>query len=147
MPMANNDHVSDLLARLRNAQQARFEQMEIPSTNILQGITQILKEEGFIKGYRLVTEKNTSRLRIALKSTPGLPVPEFALTRFVVNEVRLQGSRCGPFDKAIRFQAAHRLPLRALVVDTFDLPELDRAMGAASSAAGKVAIRVDTARA
>ena len=70
MAMANNDHVSDLLTRLRNAQQARFEQMEIPSTNILQGITQILKEEGFIKGYRVVTEKNASRLRIALKSTP-----------------------------------------------------------------------------
>ena len=62
--MANNDHVSDLLTRLRNAQQARCEQMEIPSTNILQGITQ------FIKGYRVVTEKNASRLRIALKSTP-----------------------------------------------------------------------------
>ena len=45
--------------------------MEIPSTNILQGITQILKEEGFIKGYRVVTEKNTSRLRIALKNDPG----------------------------------------------------------------------------
>ena len=68
--MATNDHVSDLLARLKNAQQARFEQMEIPTTNILQGITQILKEEGFIKGYRVVNEKNTSRLRISLKSTP-----------------------------------------------------------------------------
>jgi small subunit ribosomal protein S8 len=44
--------------------------MEIPSTNILHGITQILKEEGFIKGYRVVTEKNASRLRIALKSAP-----------------------------------------------------------------------------
>src|SRR3972149_6017905 len=71
MAMANNDHVSDLLTRLRNAQQARFDQMEIPSTNILQGITQILKEEGFIKGYRVVTEKNVSRLRIALKSAPA----------------------------------------------------------------------------
>src|SRR3989304_680570 len=68
--MATNDHVSDLLARLRHAQQARFEQMEIPATTILQGITQILKEEGFIKGYRVVSEKSTSRLRIALKSTP-----------------------------------------------------------------------------
>ena len=70
MNMANNDHVSDLLARLRNAQQARFEQLEIPSTNILHGITRILKEEGFIKGFRIVTEKNMSRLRIVLKSTP-----------------------------------------------------------------------------
>ncbi len=68
--MATNDHVSDLLTRLRNAQQARFEQMEIPSTNILQGITQILKEEGFIKGYRIVSEKTASRLRISLKLSP-----------------------------------------------------------------------------
>src|SRR4030065_1502560 len=70
MPMAKNDHVSDLLARLRNARQARVEQMEIPSTNILQGITQILKEGGFIRGYGVVTEKNASRLRIVLKSAP-----------------------------------------------------------------------------
>ena len=70
MAMAKNDHVSDLLARLRNAQQARFEQMEIPSTNILQGITQILKEEGFIKGYRIVSEQHANRLRIALKASP-----------------------------------------------------------------------------
>jgi small subunit ribosomal protein S8 len=69
--MAINDHVSDLLARLRNAQQARFEQMEIPATNVLQGITRILKEEGFIKGFRVVNEKSVTRLRISLKSSPA----------------------------------------------------------------------------
>ncbi len=68
--MANNDHVSDLLTRLRNAQHARFEQLEVPATNILQGITQILKEEGFIKGYRVVNEKAAAKLRIVLKSIP-----------------------------------------------------------------------------
>ncbi|GAB4231441.1 MAG: 30S ribosomal protein S8 [Deltaproteobacteria bacterium] len=69
--MATNDHVSDLLARLRNAQQARFEQMEIPATNLLHGIARILKEEGFIKGFRVVNEKSASRLRIALKASPA----------------------------------------------------------------------------
>lgn len=68
--MAINDHVSDLLARLRNAQQARFEQLEVPATNVLQGITRILKEEGFIKGFRVVNEKSVTRLRISLKSSP-----------------------------------------------------------------------------
>ncbi len=68
--MAINDHISNLLTRLRNAQTARFEQLEIPATSVLQHIVQILKEEGFIKGYRVVTEQNASRLRIALRTTP-----------------------------------------------------------------------------
>ncbi|MBI5905132.1 MAG: 30S ribosomal protein S8 [Deltaproteobacteria bacterium] len=68
--MAINDHISNLLARLRNAQLARFEQLEIPATSVLQNIVQILKEEGFIKGYRVVSEQNANRLRIALKASP-----------------------------------------------------------------------------
>ena len=68
--MAINDHISNLLARLRNAQLARFEQLEIPATSVLQNIVQILKEEGFIKGYRIVSEQHANRLRIALKASP-----------------------------------------------------------------------------
>lgn len=68
--MAINDHVANLLARLRNAQMSRTDQVELPSTGVLQSIVQILKEEGFIKGYRVVTEQNINRLRIALKSAP-----------------------------------------------------------------------------
>jgi small subunit ribosomal protein S8 len=68
--MAINDHISNLLARLRNAQNARFDQLEIPATGVLQNIVQILKEEGFIKGYRVVNEQNINRLRISLKMTP-----------------------------------------------------------------------------
>ena len=67
---AINDHISNLLTRLRNAQTARFEQVELPSTNILQNIAQILKEEGFIKGYRVVADPIANRLRISLKSSP-----------------------------------------------------------------------------
>ncbi len=69
--MAVNDHISNLLTRLRNAQMARADQLEVPATGILQNIVQILKDEGFIKGYRVVTDHNVSRLRIALKSTPA----------------------------------------------------------------------------
>lgn len=67
---AINDHISNLLTRLRNAQTARFEQLELPSTNILQSIAQILKDEGFIKGYRVVADPTANRLRISLKSSP-----------------------------------------------------------------------------
>jgi len=67
--MAINDHIANFLTRLRNAQMSRSEQLEVPATGVLQSVAQILKEEGFIKGYRLVTEGNVSSLRIALKST------------------------------------------------------------------------------
>ena len=65
-----SDHISNLLTRLRNAQTARFEQLELPSTNILQSVAQILKEEGYIKGYRVVADPTANRLRISLKSSP-----------------------------------------------------------------------------
>jgi len=68
--MAINDHVSNLLSRLRNAQMSRADQLEVPAAGVLQNVVQILKEEGFIKGYRVVSEQNINRLRIALKSTP-----------------------------------------------------------------------------
>ncbi|MEW6719115.1 MAG: 30S ribosomal protein S8 [Thermodesulfobacteriota bacterium] len=68
--MAINDHISNLLARVRNAQMSRSDQLEIPASGVLQNIAQILKEEGFIKGYRVVSEQNVSRLKITLKSTP-----------------------------------------------------------------------------
>jgi len=68
--MAINDHISNLLSRLRNAQMSRADQLELPATGVLQNIAQILKEEGFIKGYRVVTEKNIGRLRISLKAVP-----------------------------------------------------------------------------
>jgi len=68
--MAINDHISNLLTRLRNAQTARFEQLEVPSTSVLQNVVQILKEEGFIKGYRVVADPVANRLRISLKLSP-----------------------------------------------------------------------------
>lgn len=106
------------------------------------GADVVVETTGSPAGLPLALDLVRPRGTIALKSTPGLAVRDFALTRFVVNEVRLQGSRCGPFDKAIEFQAARRLPLRALIVDTYDLPDLDEAMVAAASVPGKVAIRV-----
>jgi small subunit ribosomal protein S8 len=68
--MAINDHISNLLARIRNAQMARFEQLELPSTHVLENVARILKEEGFIKNFRIVPEKKQPFLKIFLKSAP-----------------------------------------------------------------------------
>ncbi len=68
--MPINDHISNLLARIRNAQMARFEQLELPSTGVLAEIARILKEEGYIKNFRVLAEKSQPTLRIFVKSNP-----------------------------------------------------------------------------
>ncbi len=67
--MAINDHVSNMLTRIRNAQVARFEQVELPSTKVLEQIARILKEEGFVKNFRVVPDPKQASLRIYLRST------------------------------------------------------------------------------
>ena len=68
--MAINDHIANLLSRLGNAQMSRGEQLEVPASGVIQSIVQILKDEGFIKNYRLVAERNIGRIRITLKLSP-----------------------------------------------------------------------------
>jgi len=106
------------------------------------GADVVVETTGSPEGPPLALDLVRPRGTIALKSTPGQPVPEFALTRFVVNEVRLQGSRCGPFDKAIEFQVRHRLPLRPTIVETLPLAELSRAFQLAANVPGKIAVRI-----
>src|SRR5574341_152064 len=68
--MAINDHLSNMLTRIRNAQVARFDHVELPSTRILANVAQILKEEGFIKNYRVLSDPKQPTLRIILKNHP-----------------------------------------------------------------------------
>ena len=68
--MAINDHISNLLARVRNAQVARFDQVEVPSTKVLENIASILKEEGFVKNFRILPDPKQTVLRIYLRIVP-----------------------------------------------------------------------------
>ncbi len=68
--MAINDNISNLLARVRNAQMARFDQVELPSTRMLESIASILKEEGFVKNYRVLPDPKQPVLRITLRHDP-----------------------------------------------------------------------------
>jgi threonine dehydrogenase-like Zn-dependent dehydrogenase len=79
---------------------------------------------------RLVRPRGT----IHLKSTPGTATLALPLTELVVNEVRLQGSRCGPFDKAIALMVRHPFPIANLVETIFPLAEADRALARAETA-------------
>lgn len=52
--MCMTDPIADMLTRIRNAKHARKEQVTIPASNLKIGIAQIMKEEGYIKKYKVI---------------------------------------------------------------------------------------------
>jgi small subunit ribosomal protein S8 len=69
--MSMSDPIADLLTRIRNASRAEHEKVDIPASKLKVRITEILKEEGFIKNFRLIEDKKQGTLRVYLKYGPG----------------------------------------------------------------------------
>jgi len=67
--MALSDPIADMLTRVRNAGNAKFDDLDIPGSNIKNELAKILKEEGFIKNYKIIADKKQGILRIFLKYT------------------------------------------------------------------------------
>ncbi len=64
------DTIADMLTRIRNANQMRYEEVNVPASNIKKEIARILKEEGFIKDYKINEEDNTQgSITITMKYT------------------------------------------------------------------------------
>ena len=104
------------------------------------GADVVVEATGSPGGLALALDCVRPRGTIALKSTPGLPVERFDLTRVVVNEVRLQGSRCGDFNTAIQFWEEHGPPLERLIEAEFPLDQTAEAIARAHQP-GKVLVR------
>ena len=70
-----SDPVSDLLARLRNALSARHEKADVPSSRFKVVLARILKDEGYIKNFKVMDDRGGSLLRLYLKyDDAGNPV-------------------------------------------------------------------------
>jgi small subunit ribosomal protein S8 len=65
--MGMTDPMADMLSRLRNANKAKHEKVDIPASNLKVHLARILKEEGYIKNYKLVKDGKQGVLRIYLK--------------------------------------------------------------------------------
>ena len=65
--MVMTDPIADYLTRIRNANMVKHESLEIPASNIKKSMTEILKNEGFIKDYEVVEDNKQNVLRIFLK--------------------------------------------------------------------------------
>ena len=63
------DTIADMLTRIRNANQMRYEEVKVPSSNIKKEIARILKEEGFIKDYKVESDNAQGTIVLTLKYT------------------------------------------------------------------------------
>ena len=65
--MCMTDPIADLLTRIRNALTARHERVDLPSSKIKVNIARILKDEGYIKNFKVIKDNKQGVLRIFLK--------------------------------------------------------------------------------
>jgi small subunit ribosomal protein S8 len=71
-----SDPIADMLTRIRNAQMAEKVTVTMPSSNLKVSIAQVLKDEGYIDGFKVAGEEKKPELEIALKYYAGRPVIE-----------------------------------------------------------------------
>ena len=72
--MSLSDPIGDMIARVKNAQARNHKKVELPSSNFKAKIADILKNEGFIKDFKIDTETNKPVLSLDLKYHSGNPV-------------------------------------------------------------------------
>ena len=72
--MSLSDPIGDMIARIKNAQVRNHKKVNLPSSNFKMKIADILKNEGFIKDFKINKENNKSLLSLELKYHSGNPV-------------------------------------------------------------------------
>lgn len=63
------DTIGDFITRIRNAQTARHEKVDIPASNMRKGIAEVLKDSGFIRDFRVAADGKQGVMRVYLKYT------------------------------------------------------------------------------
>ena len=71
--MPVTDPIADYLTRVRNASKARKVRVEIPSSKMKIGLSDILKSRGYIVDYEVIEDSKQNKINIMLKYKDGLP--------------------------------------------------------------------------
>lgn len=75
--MTMSDPIADMLTRIRNGIMVSFDTVDIPSSKLKINIAKILKSEGFIKNYKIMTDRRQGVIRIFLRyDEKGKPIIE-----------------------------------------------------------------------
>ena len=69
--MKITDPIADMLTRIRNANAARHDMVDVPASKMKKAIAEILQEEGFVKNFQLINDGAQGVIRITLKYNAG----------------------------------------------------------------------------
>ncbi|MCH5299510.1 MAG: 30S ribosomal protein S8 [Ruminococcus sp.] len=69
--MQITDTIADLLTRIRNANSAKHDTVEIPASNLKKDICQILVDEGYIKSFTVIEDGKQGVIKVTLKYAEG----------------------------------------------------------------------------
>ena len=69
--MQMSDVIADMLTRIRNANNAKHQTVDIPASNMKKAIAEILTEEGYVKSYQIIDDGKQGVIRITLKYLGG----------------------------------------------------------------------------
>ena len=74
--MSMSDPIADMLTRIRNAQMAEKLTVAMPSSKIKVALAKVLQDEGYVDGFKIVTDNGKPTLEIGLKYYADRPVIE-----------------------------------------------------------------------
>ena len=69
--MQVTDAIADMLTRIRNANMAKHETVDIPASKIKKAIADILIDEGYIRSYQIIEDGRQGIIKVSLKYGPG----------------------------------------------------------------------------
>ena len=69
--MQITDSIADMLTRIRNANSAKHDTVQIPASNMKKAIAQILLDEGYVKSFKVIDDGKQGMIEIALKYGPN----------------------------------------------------------------------------
>ena len=72
--MSLTDPIGDMLARIKNSQLRNYKKIDMPSSKFKAKIAEVLKNEGYIIDFKVISDSNIPKLEIILKYNSGNPV-------------------------------------------------------------------------
>ena len=69
--MQMSDVIADMLTRIRNANNAKHQTVDVPASNLKKAIAEILVEEGYVKSYQVIDDGKQGTIRVTLKYLQG----------------------------------------------------------------------------
>ena len=95
------DTIADMLTRIRNANSAKHDTVDVPASNLKKAIAQILLDEGYIKSFQVIDDDKQGVIRITLKYNAGKTPVITGLRRVSKPGLRIYSS-CEDMPKVMR---------------------------------------------